>query len=421
MPVVRLSFIIEGLRIHGKLIVSLFSNHVSRRLKTVVRLFGGAMSACVVSLSGRSSVRSKRRVVALRLLVATALLLSACGGHANTSSGSSVKVNCGGKKQLEDAGSTAQENAIEQFVYAYTAACPGYTLDYNANGSGAGVKEFIENRTDLAGSDVPLDPSKGEPEKATDRCGSPAWDLPAVFGPIAVTYNLSGVSALSLDGPTTAKIFNGAITMWNDPAIAALNSGANLPSIPIHVVFRSDKSGTTANFQKYLDAASDGAWGKGDGETFKGGVGDGAAGNDGTSAALQSTNGSITYNEWSYAVGKQLNMVQIITSAGPDPVPLTVGAVKKTIAGARVQGQGNDLVLDTSSFYKPTTPGAYPIVLATYEIVCSKYPDSGTGTAVRAFMQAVIGPGQDGLDQYGYIPLPSSFQSRLATAVNAIS
>ncbi len=78
-------------------------------------------------------------------------------------------------------------------------------------------------------------------------------------------------------------------------------------------------------------------------------------------------------------------------------------------------------MVDTSSFYKPTQSGAYPLVLATYEIVCSKYPDPATGTAVKAFMQATIGSGQEGLDQYGYIPLPSSFQSKLETAVNAIS
>ncbi len=370
-------------------------------------------------------MRINRSGAALSLVVVGALVLSACGGTTNASSSGpgakSAPVDCGGKRQLKDGGSTAQENAMEQFVYAYIHACPGHTLDYNADGSGAGVKQFVNNETDLAGSDVPLDPSKGEPDRAAARCGSPAWDLPVVFGPIAVTYHIGGVSSLKLDGPTTAKIFNGSISRWDDPALEALNAGTPLPPKPIHVVFRSDRSGTTANFQQYLAAASDGAWGKGEGETFKGGVGDGADGNNGTSAALQSTDGSITYNEWSFAVGKQLNMAQIITSAGPDPVPITADSVGKTIAGARVKGQGHDLVLDTSSFYKPTQPGAYPIVLATYEIVCSKYPDSATGPAVKAFMQAAIGPGQDGLDQYGSIPLPSSFQSKLAAAVNAIS
>jgi phosphate transport system substrate-binding protein len=371
-----------------------------------------------------SSMKLNRSGAVLSVVAACALVLTACGGNHNSSSGSStpaVSVNCGGKKILKASGSTAQKNAIEQFVYAYITACSGYTLDYNANGSGAGVREFVGGQTDLAGTDSPLDPSKGEPAKAAQRCGSPAWDLPSVSGPIVVTYKVSGVSTLNLDGPTTAKIFNGAITKWNDPAIAQLNPGTNLPSTDIHVIFRSDQSGTTDNFQRYLNVAGNGAWGKGIGQTFNGGVGDGASGNDGTSRALKSTDGSITYNEWSFAVGHQLNMAQIITSAGGDPVSISADSVAKTIAGAAVMGQGNDLVLDTSSFYKPTQAGSYPIVLATYEVVCSRYPDSATGTAVKAFMQATIGAGQDSLDQYGYIPVPSSFKSKLATAVNAIA
>jgi phosphate transport system substrate-binding protein len=363
----------------------------------------------------------------LSLLVSGALVVSGCGGNTNTntsssgSSANSAPVQCGGKKKLNASGATAQENAMEQFVYAYVHACPGYTLDYNANGSGAGVTDFLNNQTDLAGSGDPLNPSKGQPDHAAQRCGSPAWDLPAVFEPIAVTYHIVGVSSLKLDGPATAKIFNGSITAWNDPAITTLNPDTNLPAMPIHVIFRSDQSANSSNFQHYLGAASNGAWGKGAGQTFNGGVGDGAAGDNGTSAMLQNTNGSITYNEWSFAVGKQLSMAQIITSAGPDAVSITTDSVSKTIAGAKIIGQGNDLVLDLSSFYKPTQPGAYPIVEATYEIVCSKYPDSATGIAVKAFMQTAIGPGQDGLDQYGSIPLPSSFQSKLETAVNAIS
>ncbi|CAM4210032.1 Phosphate-binding protein PstS 2 precursor [Mycobacterium basiliense] len=372
-------------------------------------------------------MRFARSGTALSLLLASALVLSACGGHSsNTSSSSgsatpSVPVDCGGKKKILAAGSTAQKNAMEQFVYAYIHACPGHTLDYNANGSGAGMKLFLGNQTDLAGSDSPMNPAKGEPEKAAARCNSEAWDLPVVFGPIAVTYNVKGVNSLNLDGPTLAKIFNGALTRWDDPAIKSLNSGINLPSTPIHVVFRSDQSGTTDNFQKYLDAASEGAWGKGAGQTFNGGVGEGAAGNDGTSQALKRTDGSITYNEWSYAVGHQLDMAQIITSAGPNPVTITAETVGKTIAGATFKGSGNDLVVDTSSFYRPTQAGAYPIVLVTYEIVCSKYPDAPTGTAVKAFMQATIGDGQIGLDEYGYIPLPDSFRAKLIPVVDSIA
>jgi phosphate transport system substrate-binding protein len=368
-------------------------------------------------------VKFNRTGAVLSLLTAAALVLAGCASTTQASSSGSAPspVQCGGKKQLKGSGATAQENAMEQFVFAYVHACPGYTLDYNANGSGAGVTDFVNNVSDLAGSGDPLDPSKGQVDRAAQRCGSPAWDLPTVFEPIAITYNVTGVNTLKLDAPTLAKIFNGGITRWDDPSIKALNPGTNLPSEPIRVFYRSDQSGDTSNFQQYLVAASNGAWGKGAGQTFNGGVGDGGVGDNGTSADVQNTEGSITYNEWSFGVGRQLNMAQIITSAGPDPVAITTDSVSKTIAGATFKGQGNDLVVDTSSFYNPTQPGAYPIVEPTYEIVCSKYPDSATGVAVKAFMHAAIGPGQDGLDQYGSIPLPSAFQSKIAAAVNAIS
>jgi phosphate transport system substrate-binding protein len=366
---------------------------------------------------------------ALGVLATGALMLSACGNNntaneggatsGTSSSASSAKVSCGGKQTLKASGSTAQANAMARFVNAFEQACSGQTLNYTANGSGAGVNEFVGNQTDFGGSDVAL--SADEHGKAQQRCGSPAWDLPVVFGPIAVTYNVSGVTSLNLDGPTAAKIFNGTIKTWNDPAITALNAGTALPAVPIHVVFRSDQSGTTDNFQQYLDTASDGAWGKGAGKSFNGGVGEGAKGNDGTSAAIKNTPGSITYNEWSFAQAQKLNQAKIVTSAGPDPVSVSTDSVGKTIAAAKIKGQGNDLVLDTASFYKPTQPGAYPIVLATYEVVCSKYPDAQVGTAVKAFLQATIGPGQNGLADNGYIPIPDSFKSRLSTAVNAIS
>ena len=142
-----------------------------------------------------------------------------------------------------------------------------------------------------------------------------------VFGPIAITYNAPGVDALVLDGPTAGQdLQRHRRQSWDDPEIAALNPGKTLPAQPIVVIFRSDESGTTDNFQKYLDAASDGAWGKGAGKTFNGGVGEGAKGNEGTSAAIKTTPGSITYNEWSFAKSQGLAVAEIITSAGPDPV-----------------------------------------------------------------------------------------------------
>ncbi|MGO8941136.1 MAG: phosphate ABC transporter substrate-binding protein PstS [Mycobacterium sp.] len=367
------------------------------------------------------SISPKRSSAALSLLAATGLVFwfSACAKeNSNPSYATSAKVDCGGKQTLKASGSTAQANAMTAFVKAYEKACPGQTLTYTSNGSGAGVAEFISGNTDFGGSDSAL--SGNEPSMAKDRCGSDAWNLPVVFGPLAITYNLESVNRLTLDAPTLAKIFNGKITRWDDPAIKALNS-EEMPSQPIQVVFRSDASGTTDNFQLYLDTASNGAWGKGTGKMFNGGVGQGAPGNEGTSAKVKNTEGAITYNEYSFAQAQRLFAARIVTSAGPDPVAINADTVGKAVAGATIAGQGNNLVLDISSFYKPTQPGAYPIVLATYELVCSKYSNVLTSSAVRAFLQATVGPGQTDLEDHGYFPLPNQFQSKVVSAVNAIS
>lgn len=373
-------------------------------------------------------MKAKRTGAALSLLAAGTLLLSACGSDDNTSSGSgsdggsAPAGDCGGKESLKASGSSAQANAMTRFINAYEKDCPGFTLNYTSSGSGAGVSEFIGGQTDFGGSDSPLSAEKGEVEKAKERCGgSDAWNLPAVFGPIAVTYNVAGVDGLVLDGPTLGKIFNGTVKTWDAPEIAALNEGASLPAEPINVIFRSDESGTTDNFQKYLDAASDGAWGKGAGKSFAGGVGEGAKGNEGTSAAIASTPGSITYNEWSFAKAQNLSIARIITSAGPEPVELSTESAGKAIDGVKFKGEGNDLVLDTASFYMPTEPGSYPIMLAAYEIVCSKYPDAEVATAVKAFLHSALGNGQTGLEENGYIPVPEAFKERLTTAVDAIN
>jgi phosphate transport system substrate-binding protein len=371
-------------------------------------------------------VKAKRSGAALALLATGTLLLSACGSDNNASSGSGGESaptgDCGGKESLKASGSSAQANAMTRFINAYEKDCPGFTLNYTSSGSGAGVSEFLGGQTDFGGSDSPLNAEKGEVDKARERCGgSDAWNLPAVFGPIAVTYNVAGVDGLVLDGPTLGKIFNGTVKTWNAPEIAALNEGATLPAEPINVIFRSDESGTTDNFQKYLDAASDGSWGKGAGKSFAGGVGEGAKGNEGTSAAIKSTPGSITYNEWSFAKSQDLSIAQIITSAGPEPVVLSTETAGKAIDGVKFKGEGNDLVLDTASFYMPTEPGSYPIMLAAYEIVCSKYPDAEVATAVKAFMHSALGNGQTGLEENGYIPIPEAFKTRLTTAVDAIN
>ncbi|ORA99782.1 phosphate ABC transporter substrate-binding protein PstS [Mycolicibacter minnesotensis] len=366
--------------------------------------------------------RAARPVVAAGiLLTAGAPALSACTVPHMTLAYASELVTCGGKTELKASGSTAQAHAMVEFADVYRSACVDRTVDYSANGSGAGIADFLAGETDFAASDSPLNAEQRA--RAKQRCGgSDAWHLPIVFGPMAITYNLPDVDSLVLDAPTIAKIFSGNISRWDDPDLVALNGP--LPDQEIRVVYRSDLSGSTENFQAYLHAASGGVWDKEADKTFNGGVGVGAKGNEGTAALVRTTEGAISYNELAFAMDQGLFAAEIKTPASRKskrPVRIGTDSVGKTIAGAKITGTGNDLVVDISSFYNPTEGDVYPIVLAGYEIVCSKYPDPVVGQAVKGFLQAAAGLGQASLNKQGYIPLPPDFQSRVWTAIEAIA
>jgi len=372
-------------------------------------------------------VNLKRNGALLGALAVGALTLTACGTDDNSGSidvdAAASSATCEGKPNLSAAGSSAQKNAMDQFVATYIAVCSqkGTTVNvaYNPTGSGDGRTQFTARQIDFAGSDSAI---KGEQaEQALERCaGNPAWNLPLVFGPVALAYNLDGVDGLVLDAATTAKIFNGSITTWNDPAIAALNEGVDLPDSAITPIVRSDSSGTTDNFQQYLEVASDGAWTTGAGSDFTGGTGEGAKGSAGVAQAVSGSPGSITYVEKSFADQNGLSMARIDNGSGP--VELNEESAAKAIEGAEfapaVEG---DLTLDLSSIFGSTEPGTYPLVLATYEIVCSAGYDADTASAVKSFLLSAANEGQDGLGEQGYVPLPSSFQERLTQSIDAIA
>lgn len=338
-----------------------------------------------------------------------------------------ASIDCAGKQALTASGSTAQASAIAHFTKAYQEACPGTSLSYTANGSGAGIQEFLSNKNDFGSSDSPL--QGNEYDVAKQRCGgAEALNIPIVFGPIAITYNLPGVDVLILDGPTLAGIFSGAITRWDDPAISALNLPAGrahpnprtaMPAEEIRVVHRSDESGTTDTFQQYLQAASGGVWKSGAGKTFNGGVGKSAPGNPGTAELVKNTPGAISYNDWSSAIDQGLSTADIKTPAGVTHIGTDWSGT--SIAPVTVAGQGNNLVLDLTPAFQPTAKFGYPIILAGYAVVCSRYPDAETGAGVKSFLQSAVTVGQTDLNKVGYIPLPPEFQAKAAGAVDSIA
>lgn len=353
-----------------------------------------------------------------------ALTLSACGSDNNagttaTTGGndSSASAECAGKNEVTAEGSTAQQNAIAEFNKVWSQLCSGKNLSYNPTGSGAGREQFVAGNVDFAGSDSVI--KEEQAQQAAERCGgNPAWNLPLVFGPVAMAYNLEGVDGLVLNGDLLAKIFQGQITKWNDPAIAGLNGGKNLPDTNITPIYRSDSSGTTDNFQKYLTAAAPQSWTKGDGSEFQGGAGEGAQKSAGVAQAVQATPGAIGYVEKGFADQAGIPYAQIDSGAGP--VELTDETAGKAIDAAKFAAEGNDLALDLNSLYGTKEAGAYPLVLATYEIVCSNGYDAETAAAVKSFLKVAANQGQANLSAAGYVPLPEAFKERLMTSIDAI-
>lgn len=359
-------------------------------------------------------------VAAVSTAVVGCSVLTGCGSDGNlkgVSPAPTGPVNCGGKYDLTAEGSTAQQNAIALFNKEWATLCPGKNLAYNPTGSGAGREQFIAGHVDFAGSDSPL--SNDQVDRAAKRCnGNPAWHLPMVFGPVALAYHLDGVNSLVVNADVLAKIFSGGITDWSDPAIVALNPGVALPDAKISPIYRSDSSGTTDNFQKYLAAAAAQSWTRGVGSEFQGGVGEGAQKSAGVVQAVQSTPGAIGYVEKGFADQSGVPYAQINTGSGA--VALTDNAARNAIDAAAFAGAGNDLKLDLNSLYSTKAAGAYPLVLATYEIVCSKGYDPATSAAVKSFLTVSADNGQGGLSAAGYVALPDKVKQRLVAAINAI-
>jgi phosphate transport system substrate-binding protein len=355
----------------------------------------------------------------------TGLVLAGCGSDDNTGgaarSGASEtargSTECSGKNALTAEGSTSQQNAIALFNQVWGRLCPGKNLSYNPTGSGAGREQFIAGHVDFAGSDLPLAPQ--QVEAAVKRCGGyPAWHLPLVFGPVVLAYHLDDVDTLVLNGDVLAKIFTAAVTTWNDPAIAALNPGVALPDTTITPIYRSDSSGTTDDFQEYLSATAPQSWTKGAGSEFQGGVGEGAQKSAGVVQAVQTTPGAIGYVEKSFVDQADMQFAQIDSGSGA--VRVSERAARTAIESAKfVSETSNDLRLDPNSIYETKTAGAYPLVVVTYEIVCSQ-GDPATSAAVRSFLAVAANNGQDGLWAAGYVPLPDRFKQRLIAAIDAI-
>ncbi|KQB83065.1 Phosphate-binding protein PstS 2 precursor [Corynebacterium oculi] len=362
----------------------------------------------------------KRLAAVVSLTAVSSLALAACSEETGSADGGSIEGLSNATGQLVAEGASSQQKAMDHFGVQYGTQVSGASLAYNASGSGSGRQNFVGGTVDFAGSDSPL--SDEQVDKAADRCGSEAWHLPLVIGPVAVAYHLEGVDELNLSVSTVAKIFKGEITSWNDEAIAADNEGVDLPDEKIQVIYRSDESGTTDNFQKFLSASVPDEW-ETTGQTFPSGVGSGANGSSGVASEVDSINGAITYVESGF-VDEKKNAKTANIDFGSGPVTLNADSVGVALDNLTFTGEGNNMVVDSKALFGMQEQGAYPLVLTTYEIVCSDYTNSGAseGTAdrVKDFLTVALNSQDDQLESLGYIPVTGTHLDRLTTAVEAI-
>ena len=355
--------------------------------------------------------------------------LSACGSDNNgaTAAGTTSPAAAGsmaattsaiacGSGTLAMAGSTAQANAISQWTKDYQTACSGATINYTANGSGAGFTSFSTGQALVAGSDYPL--SSTQQPTADTHCGtgSTAIDIPAVPGAIAIIFNVPGVTSLNLSAKNLVGIFSGTITNWNDPAIKADNPSANLPNLPIQTFHRADTSGTSFNFSNYLHGLVSTA--PAANKQFPYTAGTGETGSSAVAAKVKATSGAIGYAEYSYATSNSLSYAAVSNAAGTF-VPLTQANANNFIAKAQVQQSGSDTRLNFDYTYSDAS--AYPAVLITYEIACSS-GNAANADLIKGFLGYIVSPAAQGeLTGLGYVPLPAAIAAADTKVISSLS
>ena len=365
-------------------------------------------------------MKNRRLVAGAAISAALALTLAGCSdsnGSNATDGASGAASGTGVSGSIKASGSSAQKNAMAEWINAFQTANPDATIDYQANGSGAGIQDFINNQTAFAGSDSALKPE--EQTGADARCtGGKAINIPMVGGAIAVAYNVEGLDSLTLTPEVIAGIFNSTITKWNDPKIAALNAGVTLPDKAIAQFHRSDESGTTANFTSYLAATAADIWTYEVGKAWTAPGGQGSKGSDGVASSLTSTPNSIGYVELSFVDGTSLKAAQVDNGGGA--VEATSATAATTIAAATVTGQGGDLALELDPTIK--TAGAYPIVLVTYQITCSKGLPAADLAVVKPFLTYTASDaGQGILEGIGYVPITGELLTKVKASVESLS
>lgn len=358
------------------------------------------------------------RVLTLSLFLLLVITGAACGGGKGTQSVTSSTRTAKGvgadnkslSGTLNGSGSSFQDAFDQRVITAFREAAPHVSVSYTKSGSGAGKIDLQNRVVQFAGTDSLV--------KAEDKPKFQGGDFlyfPTVAAPITVAYNLRTVGTLQLSAETLAGIFSAGVTTWNDPRIIADNPGVKLPSTPIVVVHRSDASGTTNNFTRFLVKAGGKAWTLGTGDTVVWPTAtQGAEKNSGVASVISSTEGSVGYVDLADAVNAGLHQARVKNRQGAFVAP--------TLAGAAAAIKGS--VTNDDLTYDPVNSGdaeAYPITSPTWIIVYKKQTDPTTTAAIKGFLAFMLGDGQRLAETVGYARIPTSLANRAIAQLDQIT
>jgi phosphate transport system substrate-binding protein len=310
---------------------------------------------------------------------------------------------------LNGTGSTFQKQFQEVAIEGFTKANSNVKVNYGGGGSGKGRQDFADQVTDYGCTDGLYK----DADKAKVKGGELVY-VPILLGAITVSYNVEGVDKLQLSPETVAKIFQREIKKWNDKAIAADNPGAKLPATDIVVAHRSDGSGTTEQFTKYLDSAASQVWKLKSGSTVEWAADTQAGnGNGGVAQIVKSTKGAIGYVDLPDAKASGLKYASIKNQAGKFIEPST--------QSAQAAGDGIE-IKDDATFVSVNAKGdaSYPITAPTWCMAYTKQTDKAKGAAVKAYFKYMVTDAQALIPEIDFAPLSKALQDKAIAQVEKI-
>ncbi|MEZ5320784.1 MAG: phosphate ABC transporter substrate-binding protein PstS [Microthrixaceae bacterium] len=364
-----------------------------------------------------------RRISALMFALPAILghVATACGEQSQASGSSTSAVTSGAQGGAEATPSTADpdvdykslsgtlngtgssfQDALQQTVKGpFEKAAENVTVNYAKSGSSAGKADLAAGIVQFAGTDSLIK----DADLPTFKGGEVLY-FPVAAAPITLSYHLEGVDELRLSADTIAGIFQSTITTWNAPEIKADNPDANLPATPIAAVHRSDGSGTTSNFTKYLKKAAPSVWTLGAGDTVNWPAGtQGAEKNSGVATLISSTEGAVGYVDLADSVSAKLQRALVRNKAGEYVTPQIPGA-SAALAGAGIAPNLTYDPLDAEG------AESYPITSPTWVIVYKQQPDAATADALKGYLTYLLTDGQKLAPKVGYAPLPAELQRK---------